>query len=142
MTIQLNVTDDDTGSASFGVAMQTGTAAPDTMLVGNPASGINKVIVYGLAGDDTIDASAVTQVPVELIGGTGNDALTGEAQDDRLIGNNPGDYDLGAAGDTGNDTLLSEMPATTGSTADWATTRWRVERAMTPTAKFPAATIC
>ena len=59
--------------------------------------------MYGLGDDDTLDASAVTAVPVELIGGAGNDTLSGGSQDDLLLGNSPGDYALGASGDTGND---------------------------------------
>src|SRR5205807_394378 len=68
----------------------------------------NRVVVYALAGDDTVNAGTVTSFPVELIGGAGSDTLTGGTQDDVLLGNNPGDYALGfnnAANDKGNDSL-------------------------------------
>ena len=104
-TVSLTVTDDDTGSASWGVKVQIGTPGADTITVTNPAAGINQIVVYALAGNDRVNASAVTTVPVELIGGGGNDTLDGGTQDDLLLGNSPGDYALGAAGDTGNDSL-------------------------------------
>ncbi len=104
-TVSVTVTDDDTGSTTFTVQVRIGTAGDDSITLTNPAATIHKIIVFALAGNDTVNAGGVTTVPVELIGGFGNDGLTGGAKDDLLLGNSPGDYALGAAGDTGNDTL-------------------------------------
>lgn len=103
-TLNLTVTDDDSTTSAYAVLVRIGTNNDDILTVSNPATGIRKAIVFGLNGNDTINASSVTSVPVELVGGTGNDALTGGSGNDVLIGNSPGDYALGYSGDTGNDT--------------------------------------
>ena len=107
INVSLTVTDEDHAAGSSTVLVILGTPLNDNIVVANPAAGISRVIVFGLAGDDTIDASNVTAVPVELIGGFGNDTLIGGSKDDILYGNTPGDYALVYAGDTGNDTLIA-----------------------------------
>src|SRR5262249_19611725 len=72
ITVTLTVTDDDTGSTTVKAQVILGTAGNDNIVVANPAAGINRVIVYALDGNDKVDASAVTAVPVELIGGAGS----------------------------------------------------------------------
>src|SRR5262249_24735600 len=100
----LTVTDDDTGSVTYRTQVVIGTGAGETIPLTNTQtavgatniaipSGTNKVIVYGLAGNDTINAGAVTGFPVELIGGDGNDTLTGGSLGDVLVGAGAlGDY--------------------------------------------------
>ncbi|MBX9625922.1 MAG: hypothetical protein K2X82_19135, partial [Gemmataceae bacterium] len=128
LTIALTVTDDDTGSATAGTRVVFGTAAGETITLSNTQSkvgsaaavgygaGVDRIVVYGLGGDDTISAAGMTAaagLPVVLVGGNGADSLTGGPKADLLLGNSPGDYDAGTddhAGDTlagggGNDTL-------------------------------------
>lgn len=62
--------------------------------------GIGVVTVYGLKGDDTIDASLLKR-PVRLYGGEGNDQLTGTAIADALFGGAGDDTILGGGGDDG-----------------------------------------
>lgn len=114
--VTLTVTDDDTGASTVKTQIVIGTGNPDTISLANAnftlngvntpyGSGISKVVVYALAGNDLVNASTVTSFPVELIGGLGNDSLVGGSQGDLLLGNSPGDYALGYGGDTGNDSL-------------------------------------
>ncbi len=108
-SIRLVVTDDDTGSSTYETEVIVGTAGDDTITVVDPPAHIQKTIVFGLQGNDSIDASAVTAVPVELVGGAGDDTLRGGRQGDYLIGNNPGDYQRPGGGDYGNDLLVGNQ---------------------------------
>ncbi|EBA12653.1 calcium-binding protein [Roseobacter sp. CCS2] len=63
----------------FNHATETGTAGSDTLFGDN---GANNNHIYGLAGDDTIDAKAGDDT---LVGGTGNDTLKGGAGDDTYV---------------------------------------------------------
>jgi Ca2+-binding RTX toxin-like protein len=120
VSVVLTVTDDDTGSVTTRTQVVIGTANPDLITVNNGntivnganivhAVGTNRVIVYGLGGNDNINAGNVNAIPVELVGGFGNDTLVGGSQSDVLVGNNPGDYALADpyTGDTGNDSLVA-----------------------------------
>lgn len=69
-------------------------------------AGVEKVVVFGHNGNDTITAGSV-RLPVELYGGVGNDYLAGGISDDvvdggdgndRLFGNNGFDILLGGGG--------------------------------------------
>jgi Ca2+-binding RTX toxin-like protein len=64
----------------------------------------DRLTVDALAGDDVVDASAVTagSVPLTLDGGAGDDVLIGGAGDDTLLG---GDGDDVLLGGDGNDTI-------------------------------------
>ena len=141
-------------AVTYRTQVVIGTQNPDTISIVNGqytlngvttpfAANVNKAIFYGLAGDDTINAGGLTNMPVELIGGSGNDTLTGGAQDDVLTGNNPGDYALADpyTGDT-RPTAWSAGAATTRSTAASATTPWPAAPATTATSRCPAAPTC
>ena len=80
----------------------------DTTLTGRGSDRFNQIELarlQGGAGDNKIDASAVTQLNVTLDGATagGNDTLIGGAKDDFLIGRNGNDY---LKGGDGNDDLF------------------------------------
>ncbi|MDP7274826.1 MAG: peptidylprolyl isomerase [Planctomycetaceae bacterium] len=66
--------------------------ASDLDPFGSPALSID-----GEAGDDSVDASALT-VPITLSGGSGDDSLTGGSQDDKLNGQSGDDVLQGSAG--------------------------------------------
>jgi Ca2+-binding RTX toxin-like protein len=86
-TIQLAVTDDDGDVGSYELSLLAGSDAADTILIDNSTfagvgSGI--LLVLGLGGSDTIDASGVTDTDRQLIldGGADADLLFGSAGDD------------------------------------------------------------
>jgi Ca2+-binding RTX toxin-like protein len=81
----------------------TGLSATVTILGGE--SGLDKLIINGLGGDDTIDASAVPAGAIDLVlnGGAGNDILIGGAGNDVLNGQQGADTMIGGPGD---DTFL------------------------------------
>lgn len=75
-------------------------------------SGVSRVKAYAGAGDDLIDASALSaNVSVLFIAGAGNDVLKGGAGNDTLIGSDSGVALLIGGG--GNDTLIARGGATT-----------------------------
>ncbi|MBI1313734.1 hypothetical protein GC176_20775, partial [bacterium] len=55
--------------------------------------------VNSLAGDDTIDASALTNAAMDVNAGDGSDTVTGGSQNDTLAGNGGNDVILGGDGD-------------------------------------------
>lgn len=59
------------------------------------------LVVNGLAGDDTIDATNLTVGAMQLLldGGKGDDLLIGGGEDDTLIGGNGDDFVVGGKGD-------------------------------------------
>lgn len=77
----------------------TGLSASVTVLGGE--SGIDKLIINGLGGEDTIDASAVPAGAIDLVlnGGAGNDILIGGAGNDVLNGQQGADSMFGGPGD-------------------------------------------
>ncbi|HEY6225869.1 MAG TPA: calcium-binding protein, partial [Verrucomicrobiae bacterium] len=100
-----------------------GLAAKVTVLNAEPA--IDELVINGLAGADTIDASAVEAGAIDLtlnggpgddilIGGAGDDVLNGQQGVDQMFGNagddvfiwNPGDANDLIEGGAGNDTLI------------------------------------
>ncbi|MCS6978295.1 MAG: tandem-95 repeat protein [Gemmatales bacterium] len=108
IVVTLTVTDDDTGVTTTRTQFFLGTDESDFIYISNGdlTSGTNRVIVLAFDGNDYVDASGITTVPVELVGGAGNDVLIGGGQDDVLIGNSPGDYDLADGGDHSSDILI------------------------------------
>ena len=64
-----------------------------------------ELTVTGGDDDDVVDASAVTTVAVTVLGGAGNDSLTGTELDDSINGQ---DGDDTLSGDRGDDTLTGE----------------------------------
>jgi Ca2+-binding RTX toxin-like protein len=77
----------------------TGLSSTVTILGGE--SGLDKLIINGLGGDDTIDASAVPAGAIDLVlnGGAGNDLLIGGAGNDVLNGQQGADTMIGGPGD-------------------------------------------
>jgi len=85
-------------------------------------SGIENVVVNGLAGDDLLDASALPDgllAGVFLLGGDGDDELLGSQGSDALIGNDGNDTLIG---NRGADLILGDSDASfefpTGDTGD------------------------
>jgi hypothetical protein len=60
--------------------------------------GLTRAVVYGQAGNDTLDATGSTDVALELYGGDGNAHLKGGAKDDILDGGAGDDVLLGGFG--------------------------------------------
>ena len=86
-TIQLAVTDDDGDVGNFELNLLAGTESADTILINNATLadvGSGVLLVLGLGGSDTIDASGVTDTSTQLIldGGADADLLFGGAGDD------------------------------------------------------------
>jgi len=98
---QINVTADgqfvtvtDTGvtfSAGTGCTMVTPSQARC------PAAGVFSMRIRGLDGNDAI--TNATSLPSTLMGGDGNDRLTGGSADDELVGEFGADVMVGGAGD-------------------------------------------
>jgi Ca2+-binding RTX toxin-like protein len=57
-----------------------------------------RIIIFGQAGDDSIDVPNTVTLPVEMYGGEGNDHLSSGAGDDILIGGDGLDEILGGSG--------------------------------------------
>ncbi|MFO0940973.1 MAG: PKD domain-containing protein [Pirellulales bacterium] len=80
-------TDDDGGFTVFETALLVGSNASDNIVIDNATfstAGVDKLLVLGLGGDDTIDGTHVTTAGNQLIldGGDGVDNLFGGAGDD------------------------------------------------------------
>lgn len=153
-TVRLRVTDDDgetaVDTATVNVAQSGlvdgtlyvgGTAGNDAVTIGKNAAGgvtltvgsttttydANAVVVYGGAGDDTIQVGGSVGVVVEIHGGDGNDTikggnggniLLGDAGNDVISGGNSRDVIIGG---TGADSL-SGLPQDDVLVAGHATT--------------------
>ncbi len=104
--VTLRVTDDDTGVGADTASIISLTTGDDTGITltdtANVPPGVERLVVFALAGNDAIDASAMT-TPVELVGDLGNDTLIGGSGDDILRGDAEDDS---VAGGPGNDTYL------------------------------------
>lgn len=68
------------------------------VFVSTNSTPITKVIVYGRGGNDAVNASTVTNVPVDLFGAEGNDILTGSPQNDVVNGGSATDTVRGGSG--------------------------------------------
>jgi Ca2+-binding RTX toxin-like protein len=84
-----------------------------------PISGVTKIVANGGAGDDLIDLSGVTGIPVEVHGGDGNDTIIGGGGNDSLYGDAGNDVIIGNGGNdsidggSGNDFLFGDgLPGT------------------------------
>ena len=75
------------------------------MTIDHAEAANDSLVVNGLDGNDTIDASALTPGQISLVidGGAGNDTIIGSAGNDRLIGGDGNDVIRGGAG---NDVAL------------------------------------
>lgn len=84
------------------------------------ATGVTKLVAAGGAGNDTLDASGLTTLAVDLRGGAGNDTLLGGAAADVLMGDEPGlaKTQLGADnvhGNGGDDTIFGDADGGEGA---------------------------
>jgi hypothetical protein len=77
----------------------------DGVLQGAFPASVGKVIAYGLGGDDTIRARGV-ELPVQFIGGDGDDRLFGGRADDILLGGLGDDV---LRGGTGRDLMIGGL---------------------------------
>ena len=74
-------------------------------------TGVTKIVGEGGEGNDVVDFSAVTTIPIEFDGGAGNDTITGGGAGDVLTGGEGNDTINGGGGDdqifggVGNDNL-------------------------------------
>lgn len=119
--------------------LEPGTIRVDLLLLEGVAKNVSytfagvtgRVVASGLAGDDVLDASALSGTSVELRGGMGRDSLYGswgqdrifgEDGDDLILGDGSGDGVKGAAdwidGGAGNDTIEADGPEGGRSAAD------------------------
>jgi Ca2+-binding RTX toxin-like protein len=71
------------------------------LTVDNAEANLDSLVVDGLDGNDTIDASGLdaNQINLTLNGGAGNDTVTGSAGNDTLVGGSGNDVMFGGAGD-------------------------------------------
>jgi Ca2+-binding RTX toxin-like protein len=96
------------------VIINTGTGNDKVLLLVNPLTGDQIVMVNGTAhtypadahvtirsgqGNDEVTVASGTQVRVTLLGGAGDDTLRGGAGDDRILGGSGGDNLYGGKGD-------------------------------------------
>jgi Ca2+-binding RTX toxin-like protein len=91
------------GAIANSVLFRRGNLVPFDVTLGNT----ERLQVNGLAGDDSIDASALPAglIALELVGGPGADTVVGSAGDDRIIWN-PGDGSDTNDGGAGNDRVV------------------------------------
>jgi Ca2+-binding RTX toxin-like protein len=79
-----------------------------------------RVIANGSAGDDELDAAALTSTAVRLVGDAGDDTLRGGTFDDEILGGGDDDSLTGGAGGDlidggdGNDIIFGEHPVSSG----------------------------
>jgi Ca2+-binding RTX toxin-like protein len=122
---------DDPASPGQKVLIATGTSKADTIQIQRTANGtllckrgckiavypaglVGRVVIFGLAGNDTIKMPANLNLPVEIFGGAGNDVLYGGSGNDALVGGSGNDQLHGGAGrdvligGTGADRLFGE----------------------------------
>ncbi|MBX9678173.1 MAG: SBBP repeat-containing protein [Gemmataceae bacterium] len=103
----------DLGGGSFQLATKYGTGTPTNTTLTGGAGPITEVRMFGRAGADTLNGSALS-VRTSLYGGSGNDVLRGGSLIDVLFGGNDVDNLYGSAGDDllfgggGNDTLWGD----------------------------------
>jgi Ca2+-binding RTX toxin-like protein len=100
-------------ATTFGVKVSA-TAAEVIYNYGNGPSPVQRLAIFGMAGNDTITIASTLPVPAELYGGDGNDSLRGGAGDDVLIGGEGNDnlYGFGGRdlliGGAGRDAIYSD----------------------------------
>ena len=103
----------DQGGGSFQLSTKLGAGKPVLSILSGGAGPISEVRMFGRAGADTLDGSALA-VRTSLFGGAGNDILKGGSLIDVLFGGSEVDNLYGSTGDdamfggAGNDTLWGD----------------------------------
>ncbi|MBX9581092.1 MAG: hypothetical protein K2X87_12355, partial [Gemmataceae bacterium] len=115
--VTLTVTDDDGGFGTDTAAVVSLTPGDDavTLAPGDVPAGVDRLVVFALAGNDAVNASALT-VPVEVVGGDGNDTVTGGFGNDLLAGGMGNDSIAGGDGDD----VIEEGPGSADTIAGGA----------------------
>ena len=91
-----------------------------------PLVNIEQANLNGLGGDNSIDASASTEIKTVIEGNDGNDTLIGSQMGDNILGGNGSDVLYGSLGDDslsgndGNDIFVLESMAGTDEIDDFA----------------------
>ncbi|MGC3992072.1 MAG: FG-GAP-like repeat-containing protein [Chthoniobacteraceae bacterium] len=93
----------DTITAAASSVTLTG-GATGTVTIG---TGIGRLDIYALGGNDHVDLSALATLPTRIFGGDGNDYIIGSAQDDLIDGGSGSDVIHGGGG---HNTLLNNGP--------------------------------
>jgi Ca2+-binding RTX toxin-like protein len=94
----------------FGVKLAS-TGAETVFDYGTAATPVQRLVLYGMDGNDSITVDTLLQLPVSLYGGNGNDVLRGGGGNDILVGGDGIDqlYGFGGSdlliGGNGKDTL-------------------------------------
>ena len=89
-------------ATSFGIRL-TATGSETIFNYGGGANSVDRIVINGLAGNDTITIDPLLTIPAELDGGEGNDVLRGGGGNDILIGGDGVDQ---LYGNGGNDLLI------------------------------------
>jgi RTX calcium-binding nonapeptide repeat (4 copies)/PKD domain len=137
------------GTGADAISVSPSSGGTVEVLLGGVSQGTfsptGRILIYGGAGDDTIQVAGGVSLPAWLYGGDGNDTLSGGAGDDVLLGDSGNDQltggqgrDLligGAGGDTlnsnaGEDILIAGTTAFDGKHAALAAimAEWTSER--------------
>ncbi len=80
------------------IGITLGSNTEQTFPYGSSAGSLDRIVLFGLGGNDTIDIAADLNVPTELYGGDGNDVLRGGGASDVLVGGAGNDQLVGRSG--------------------------------------------
>jgi Ca2+-binding RTX toxin-like protein len=107
VTVKATAGADDVSVASSGASVVVEGLSEQVTITGAEAAN-DSLVISGLDGNDTIDASALNAGQIKLVidGGAGNDTIIGSQGHDVLIGGAGDDKFVLTAGESGNDTIV------------------------------------